>query len=459
MSVSGLPDSGLKLPSDPASFTQLQQWLDWQENLHPSEIELGLQRLKQVLYRLYPQFSLPARQTVDMPYTVITIAGTNGKGSTVAMLESILTQAGYTIGTYTSPHLQQYNERIRINKIPVDDQLICDAFSRINKHRDNVSLTYFEFGTLAAIEIFYRQQCDIVILEVGLGGRLDAVNAVEPDIAFVSTVDFDHQDWLGDDLDSIALEKAGIYRNNRPAIYGDEPLISSIAEKVTGEALEFYQFAKDYNYRLREQQWDWLPADGSPFEAYYNLPLPALGGQIQLKNAANVLFILQLLRSQWPVSQAEIKRGLLTATLAGRFQILKTEPLVVADVAHNVQAARVLRKTLQELSLPGKWHIIVGMLKDKDITSVLLELKTVAESWSIIELDTPRAMPAEAIRTLVKEQLGQDSETHCFTDFKQAYQYYNEYNNKLKSSGGDQNNLLVFGSFFTVSEALQFFGE
>ncbi len=394
-----------------------------------------------------------------MPYTVITIAGTNGKGSTVALLESILTQAGYKVGTYTSPHLQQYNERIRIKQVPVADQLICDAFSRINNSRNNVSLTYFEFGTLAAIEVFFRQQCDIVILEVGLGGRLDAVNAIEPDIAFVSTVDFDHQDWLGNDLDSIALEKAGIYRNNKPAIYGDEPLISSIAEKVAVEELEFYQFGKDYNYRLREQQWDWLPADSSCFEPYYNLPLPALGGQIQLKNSANVLFILQLIRSQWPVTQAEIKRGLFTATLAGRFQILKTEPLVIADVAHNVQATRVLRKTLQALSVPGKWHIIVGMLKDKDIASVLLELKTVAQSWSIIELDTPRAMPAEAIRTIVQEQLGQDSETYCFVDFKQAYQHYNEYNNKLQTSGGYQNNLLVFGSFFTVSEALRFFGE
>lgn len=412
-----------------------------------------------MLYRLYPQFSQSEQQTVDMPYTVITIAGTNGKGSTVALLESILTQAGYKVGTYTSPHLQQYNERIRINQVPVADQLICDAFSRINHSRDNVSLTYFEFGTLAAIEIFYRQQCDIVILEVGLGGRLDAVNTIEPDIAFVSTVDFDHQDWLGDDLGSIALEKAGIYRNNKPAIYGDEPLITSIAEKVTEEALEFYQFGKDYNYRLREQQWDCLPADSSRFESYYNLPLPSLGGQIQLKNAANMLFILQLIRSQWPVSQAEIKQGLLTTTLAGRFQILKTEPLVIADVAHNVQATRVLRKTLQELSVPGKWHIIVGMLKDKDIASVLLELKTVAESWSIIELDTPRAMPAEVIRTIVKEQLGQGSETHCFADFKQAYQHYNEYNNKLQTSRGYQNNLLVFGSFFTVSEALRFFGE
>ncbi len=448
--------------SDPAQFSQLQQWLDWQETLHVSEIELELSRLQAVLYRLYADFCQPdpadpQKTIVHMPYTVISIAGTNGKGSTVALLESVLTQAGYKTGTYTSPHLLQYNERIRINQIAVEEPLICKAFARINDCRADISLTYFEFGTLAAVEIFYQQQCDIVILEVGLGGRLDAVNAIEPDIALVTTVDYDHQDWLGEDLDSIALEKAGIYRKNKPAVYGDEPVIQSIAEKARQEALEFYQFGKDYNYRLREQQWDWLPADNSGFQALYNLPLPALSGKIQLKNAANVLFILQLLRTQWPVTQAEIKRGLLAASIAGRFQILSTEPLVIADVAHNVQAARVLRNNLAELALPGKWHIIVGMLKDKDIGSVLSVLKSLAESWSIIELDSERAMPALEIKRILEEQLGQSANVHCYSDFKQAYKHYNEYNNLLQLSNQWPEKLLVFGSFFTVSDALRVF--
>lgn len=417
--------------------------------MHPSEIELGLSRLKQVLYKLYPEFSQPA-QAVQMPYTVITIAGTNGKGSTVSFLEAILTQAGYTVGAYTSPHIHQYHERIRINQIPVPDQLICHAFSKIDSFRADTSLTYFEFGTLAAIEVFYQQQCDIVILEVGLGGRLDAVNAIEPDVAFVSTVDFDHQDWLGNDLDSIALEKAGIYRQDKPAIYGDEPLIKSIAEKVLQEELEFYQFTRDYNYRLRGQQWDWIAADESQFESQYNLPLPALPGKIQLKNAANVLLILQLIRHQWPVTLAEIKHGLLSASIAGRFQILDNNPVIIADVAHNVQAARVLRNSIEELGVPGKWHIIVGMLKDKDIARVLSVMQPLAERWSIIELDTDRAMPAVEIKLILKEIIEPDTKVQCFDDFKQAYYHYTGYN---------ELNLLIFGSFFTVAEALRNFSE
>ncbi len=445
--------------SDPSSFSQLQQWLDWQETLHPSEIDLGLQRVEQVLQRLYPDVYHPVHQPVNYPFTVISIAGTNGKGSTTALLASILIQAGYRVGAYTSPHLQSYNERICINQIPVKDALICDAFTRINDVREDISLTYFEFGTLAAVEVFYQAQCDIVILEVGLGGRLDAVNAIEPDVAFVSTVDFDHQDWLGNDLNTIALEKAGIYRLDKPAIYGDEPLIDSIKEKVLHESLNFYQYTKDYSYRLRDRQWDWLPAQGSRFDAHYNLPLPALAGNIQLKNAANVLLILQLLRPQWPVTQADIKQGLLSVQIAGRFQILQSRPLIIADVAHNVQAARVLKATIDDLSVPGKFHIIVGMLKDKDIINVLSCLLPVAASWRIIELDTPRAMPAEELKQILEKMTEASAEIKCFADFKQAYSDFEQANKKsakeYNKASNQSANLLITGSFFTVSDALR----
>ncbi len=445
--------------SDPSTFTQLQQWLDWQETLHPSEIDLGLHRVALVLQRLYPDIYHPSRQSVKYPFTIITIAGTNGKGSTIALLSSILTQAGYCVGAYSSPHLQSYNERICINQVPVKDILICDAFTRINEVRDDISLTYFEFATLAAVEVFYQQQCDIVILEVGLGGRLDAVNAIDPDVAFVSTVDFDHQDWLGNDLNTIALEKAGIYRRDKPAIYGDEPLIDSIREKVHQQSLDFYQYGKDYNYRLREQQWDWLPAQGSPFNAHYNLPLPALAGNIQLKNAANVLFILKLLKLQWPVTQADIKQGLLSVQISGRFQILQSRPLIIADVAHNVQAARVLKTTIDDLTVPGKFHIIAGMLKDKDIINVLSCLLPVAASWRIIELNSPRAMPADELKQILQKITGPNTEIKCFADFKQAYSDFEEANKKSAKeyniAENQTDNLLIMGSFFTVSDALR----
>lgn len=451
----------------------LQDWLNWQETLHPSEIDLGLERVAQVLKKLLPDCyeSSQAR----FPFTVITIAGTNGKGSTVAMLEAILCEAGYRVGSYTSPHLLHYNERIKINQAAVAEQLICDSFERIDRARGELSLTYFEFGTLAAIDIIHEQLCDIAILEVGLGGRLDAVNIIDPDIALVTTIDIDHQDWLGSDRNTIGLEKAGIYRKDKPVLFGDSDLPDSIKKMVFEQDLSFYQFSVDYHYRLRDQdntilasnqpdntsrvnQWDWLVSDNiKQFDARYNLPSPNLKGAVQFKNAANVLMVLELLKDKFPVTQSEIKRGLQNVQLAGRFQVASSSPFIILDVAHNAQAARILKQSCEQLDSSGKFNIIVGMLKDKDVEEVISILAPIADTWRIIELDTPRAMPAVEIASIIRDIAKKNTHQvlseniQTFADFEQAYQDYI----KKKSLIGNHEKLLVFGSFYTVTDALQ----
>ena len=428
----------------------LQDWLDWQETLHPCEIDLGLQRVDQVIRQLLPDCyrSEPAR----FPFTIITIAGTNGKGSTVALLEAILCAAGYRVGSYTSPHLLRYNERIKINQTAVSDQLICNAFTRIDQARGaEVSLSYFEFGTLAAIDIMVQQACDIVVLEVGLGGRLDAVNVLDADISLVTTIDIDHQDWLGSDRNTIALEKAGIYRRNKPAIYGDNDCPETIKTLVKEQDLFFFQYSIDYHYSLEQDGlWRW--------GAYTHLPQPALKGVVQYKNAANVLMVLELLKKQLPVTEENIRQGLHNVRLAGRFQIISHDPFIVVDVAHNIQAARVLKQSLQQSSDFEHLHIIIGMLKDKDCSDVISVLESVADSWRVIELDSARARPADEIAAIIAAIVSQSAVKKDITTFNNFQQAFEDYSNKGLLSGG-KDGLLVFGSFYTVTDALQTLGQ
>lgn len=445
----------------------LSQWLHWQETLHPKEIDLGLERVAQVLKRLLPECYPSAHQNSPavFPFTVITIAGTNGKGSTVAMLEAILSHAGYQVGSYTSPHLLRYNERIKINQQAVCDALICQAFERIDQVRGDISLSYFEFGTLAAIDIIYQQNCQIAILEVGLGGRLDAVNCIDPDIALVTTIDIDHQDWLGSDRDTIGLEKAGIYRADKPAIYGDINMPNSIAELVKQKQLSLYQFSEDYNYQLGDdsKHWDWSYHNNIKAE-HSGLPKPNLSGEIQFKNASNVLMILQLLAEKFPVSGAQIRSALSKVQLAGRFQIITKNPLTIVDVAHNLQAVTELKHSLEIMlekqqnintmtadNRSLRIHVIIGMLKDKDVSGVLSLLLPLVHYWHIIDLPTPRAMPAQEIKSLLEEVAIANKRAvsaDVFAHFTDAYDHF-------KHTGNRENDLLlVFGSFFSVSAAL-----
>ncbi len=439
----------------------LQQWLDWQETLHPQEIDLGLQRVEQVIRRLLPQCYCSAAE--QFPFTIITIAGTNGKGSTVAILESILVSAGYHVGSYTSPHILHYNERIKINQQPVSEQLLCASFGRIDKARADISLSYFEFSTLAAIDIIYQHKCDVAILEVGLGGRLDAVNVVDADIALVTTVDIDHQQWLGNDRDTIGLEKAGIYRVHKPALYGDSNLPQSIRNRVTELKLDFWQYSVDYHYQLDKKtqaaneqviQWHWqLNNKHSQFQAHHALSAPGLSGDIQYKNASNALMVLELLNKQFPVNRAQINQGLKNVQLKGRFQRVNHQPDIIVDVAHNKQAAKILRQNCEQQLQGVKVNVIVGMLNDKDVSEVIAILAPVVKSWRVIDLATPRAMPAQEIAAIIHARIQPESaeDIRCFSHFEQAFDDYSQ----LTSADVNVETLLVFGSFFTVSAALQ----
>lgn len=441
----------------------LQDWLAWQETLHPVEIDLGLDRVKSVLIKLL-SLDIKPLQKVQLPATVITVAGTNGKGSTITLLESFYTEAGYKVGSYTSPHLQLYNERVKLNRKLISDAALCNSFSRIDKARQSISISYFEFSTLAAIDIFVREQCDIILLEVGLGGRLDAVNIVEPDVPIITTVDLDHQDWLGNDRDSIGLEKAGIYRANKPAIYGDTELPESIKQLIMDKGIKLYQMGDSYRVKVQQDQgqvtqWDWLPgisdsmSSSQDLPVYYNLPMPAMKGEVQLKNAANALMATALLRNKHPLTQAEIKRGLLNARIGGRFQIVAEQPLIILDVAHNVQAVRHLKAMLTQLSKPGKLHAVMGMLKDKDVCQVLEIMHDIVATWRIIELGTVRAMKAEQIKQLLTKIPDTEADSiRCFNNFSQAYE---DLTNSYPADVLANDTLIVFGSFYTVADALQ----
>ena len=290
-------------------FQTLAGWLNWQEGLHPKKIDLGLERVADVASRL---------GTLQLEQTVITVAGTNGKGSSVAFLESILSAAGYRVGTYTSPHLFRYNERIRINSHEVDDAALCEAFAAVDEARGTSTLSYFEFGTLAALQLFSQAPLDIVVLEVGLGGRLDAVNIIDATVALVTSVGIDHCAWLGTDRESIGREKAGIFRATRPAICSDPAPPASVEKHAQKIGADWYCLGQAYDYTEEPGGWTWRGA-GRALEA---LPCPSLPGKHQLNNAAGVLMALELLSGQHPVTRAAIEQGLQSVSLPGRCQVV-----------------------------------------------------------------------------------------------------------------------------------------
>lgn len=413
-------------------FSSLDKWLSWQESLHPVGIDLGLERPGKVLRAM----------GLEHPnHIVITVAGTNGKGSSVALLESILVAAGYRVGCYTSPHLSHYNERIRLNGEEVSDAMICESFERIDQVRGETSLTYFEFGTLAAFDIFDRSQLDVAVLEVGLGGRLDASNLLDADVALISAIDVDHAAWLGNDRETIAIEKGGIMRPKRPAVCSDpqppQSLVDLAAEKGTPLSL----LGRDYQYHATGESWQWQSGD-TERDA---LPLPALRGQHQLQNGAGVLMVLQLLHERLPVAPQHLKQGLLSQSLPGRFQIVPGEPLTILDVAHNPQSAEVLAANLRAMPSMGKTHAVVAMLADKDLPATLQYLKGIVDEWYPAGLDVPRGADSEAMRQALVEV-----EEQCLGDYATVAKALAAA--RQCALPGDR--IVIFGSFYTVAEAL-----
>ena len=417
----------------PSRFNTLAEWLAWQETLHPLAIDLGLERVAAVARDL---------DLLTPVCPVITVAGTNGKGSSVALLDAILRAAGYRVGTYTSPHLLRYNERIRIDGDMASDAAICRAFARVDAARGERSLTYFEFGTLAALCLFAEAGLDVMVLEVGLGGRLDAVNILDADVALVTGIDIDHSAWLGSDRDSIGREKAGIFRAGRPAVCGDPTPPASVPD--CARALGAHWQGRDgaFSYHRHETDWDWV--SGGCRQA--GLPFPALPGAHQLDNAAAVLQVLACLEARLPVTRAALEQGLRSVALPGRFQVFPGAVERVLDVAHNPQGGRGLARTLAARPVAGRTPGVLAMLADKDVQAFAEPLLPQVDHWYLAGLDVPRGLDAATLQARLEDRIPPGRRELSAT-VEAAYQHA-----MARARPGDR--VLVCGSFHTVAAVL-----
>ena len=415
-------------------FDSLTDWLAWQETLHPNAIDMGLERVASVASSM--GLGRPAT-------TVITVAGTNGKGSCVALLESILGAAGYQVGVYSSPHLLRYNERVRVCGQEADDAALCAAFAAIDPARGATSLTYFEFGTLAALAIFAQADLDVAVLEVGLGGRLDAVNIVDADVALITSVGIDHVEWLGPDRESIGREKAGILRPATPAVYGEADVPRSVLAQAERLAAPVHCLGRDYRYSQADDRWHWR----SDLNNYTDLPLPNLPGEFQLQNAAAVLMALQLLASRLPVTAEALHSGLRTVRLPGRFQVFPGRVEWILDVAHNPHAARALAEALRQRPCAGRTHLVLAMLADKDAAGVCAALRPTVDVWYCAALTGPRGQSGAQLAARAGLVAGPALTLHV--DVASACAHA-----AATAKAGDR--IVVCGSFHTVAEALQY---
>ena len=414
-------------------FQTLAEWLAWQETLHPQAIDLGLGRVKSVLERM----DLEAKA----PFT-ITVGGTNGKGSCVAMLDSIFRASGYRVGTYTSPHILKYNERICIDGHPVGDERIIQSFDRIDRLRGDNSLSFFEFGTLTALDIFNDEPLDVRILEVGLGGRLDAVNAITADVALVASIDIDHREWLGDTREKIGAEKAGIFRSGQVAVLGDPDVPCSVVAIAEQQGAKLSVLGKDFGYEHGGLSWTWFHGG----RVLKDLPVPSIPGAHQFMNASAVLEVLNGSFAKRPVDEKAIRSGLSNVKLSGRFQFFPGTVPVLLDVAHNPQAVRMLKAYLLERFSESRIHAVFSVMRDKDIAEIIYEIKDQVDDWYLAPLKMTRAaQPEDLAKMMRKGGVGQ-----VYSGFNNVMEAVDAAKNSARS--GDL--VLVFGSFFLVSEFL-----
>lgn len=414
-------------------------WLAHLEALHPkgqSGIELGLERVLQVKQILGHDLACP----------LISVGGTNGKGSTCAYLEAMYSFAGYRVGCYTSPHLIEFNERIRVDRRAVDDATLCQAFARVEAARQaagRLPLTYFEFGTLAAIEVFRASQAEVLILEVGLGGRLDAVNAYDADCSIVTGIALDHTEWLGNTRSAIGFEKAGIYRPGKPALCADPDPPASLIEQARAIGADLHLLGRDFGYFGDRTQWTFWGRDGLRRGGLAN---PVLRGKCQLRNASAALAASELLRARLPVSMQAVRRGLIELQLPGRFQVLPGRPAIVLDVAHNPQAVGELAANLADLGFSARTIGVVGMLADKDIAASLAPLAGKIDQWMLADLAGPRAATAETLASFVRA--GPGGACECFASPSEAFA-------GAAKMAKEDDRIVVFGSFHTVAAVMR----
>ena len=408
-------------PHHPHSSSSLEEWLVYLEQLHGQAIELGLDRIRHVATEL--NLLKPA------PF-VFTVGGTNGKGTTCRTLEVLLMAAGYRVGVYSSPHFIRYAERVRINGQELSDQQHISSFDSLNQGRGETSLTFFEFSTLSALQLFKQSDLDVVILEVGLGGRLDATNIVDADVAVLTSIALDHTDWLGPDRESIGREKAGIFRQGKPAVVGEPDMPVTISKVAQDKGAILLARGKEWSYSASSHSWQFQDIQGKLTE----LPLP----QIPLANAATALAALRV--SGLTLSEAVLRESIATATLPGRFQIVQHSPLVILDVAHNPHAARYLVEKIEQLAPKGKVRGVLGMLHDKDIEGTITILSEAVDQWYCASLDGPRGASAQRLQQSLPE-------AECYDRVEQAWQ-------AALSQADADDVVLVCGSFHTVAAVM-----
>ncbi|WP_071057903.1 bifunctional tetrahydrofolate synthase/dihydrofolate synthase [Pelistega sp. MC2] len=429
--------------SVPTLHSSLQEWLTYLETLHPKTIDLGLERIRPVADKLGLN---------QWHGKKIIVAGTNGKGSTCAMLEAIYLSAGYKAGMYTSPHLIKFNERIRINGEYASDEAIIAKFAEIEVARGDITLSYFEYTTLAAFLLFKEAELDISILEVGLGGRLDVVNLIDADCAIVTSVDIDHTEYLGNTREAIGWEKAHVFRTGKPAICSDPEPPESLLNYAKEIGADLWLFGRDFNYDGDKQQWAFAGRGGRKSALAY----PALRGANQLLNASAALAAIEALKPHLAVPIQAIREGLLLVTWPGRFQILPGQPTTILDVAHNPHAAAVLAHNLYSMSYFPYTYAVLGMLKDKDAVEVIQKFKGIVDYWYVTDLPGPRGRKGQELADIINTNLPKDSQglptVEVCASPEEAYQ-------KVKEKAKNNDRIVVFGSFLTVSAVLDYINQ
>ncbi len=413
----------------------LQDWLTWLEGLSPSAIDLGLERVQQTLANL----------ALRRPATVITVAGTNGKGSSVAMLEAWYRSHGQRCGSYTSPHLELYNERIRIDAEPVDDAAILAAFERVDQARGKSKLTYFEFSTLAALVVFEHCEVDVVVLEVGLGGRLDAVNAIAADSMLITSVALDHQHWLGNDLDSIGAEKAGIMRAGRPVVFSARAMPASVGAVANGLGSVLFSGSADFFVDQREGEWGFHGFGRTTA----GLTCLQDAGRHQRQNAAGVIALLTVMYGAGAITADKLNKAWTGLGVAGRQVWVPTQPEIVIDVAHNAAAVEVLRHALQDRPSTGATHVVCGLLADKNIAATLGPLADLADSWTAVPTAGPRGQTARLLAERLAHEFNAVASTA--TDVASAIA-------ELRKTANAVDRIVILGSFSVAGPALEFLG-
>ena len=420
--------------------TTLPDWLAMLETRHSeTQINMGLDRVQAVKARMQLAFTCP----------VIMVAGTNGKGSTCAMLESVLLRAGYKVGLYIKPHFLDFNERARVLGEMASDEQIVASFNAVEAVRGDTPLTYFEFTTLAILHLLSQAKLDVAILEVGLGGRLDAVNVIDADVAIVTSVDIDHTDYLGDTREAIGFEKAGIFRPGKAAICSDPVPPQSLIDHATAIGADLWLMGRDFNYSGDKQQWNY----GGREQRRNSLAYPSLRGANQILNATAVLAALEVLKLKLPVGAQEVRTGLVTVELPGRFQVLPGRPSVILDVAHNPHAASALNQNLGNMGYHPYTYAVFGSMQDKDIDGVLAAMSEHVDHWCLTNLPSPRAATASELAAKVQIMLEDkpDSSEHTVSIFDDPAQAFAN----AMSRAGENDRIVVFGSFLTVAGVMK----